>query len=176
MIKSLNILILLFLAIKSYPALIPTNVHIPNNEELRGDKHLEAFKDFKDATKTSGRPFPKPQSQILTDIQQILDERDFSFQYGKSSVVCDLLNLAFNRFYKIIFRPQTYDIRGDGVTNRVRKLNSPIKKNKENIIGQPRLLKRVIVNVQMPCEDYPSLESDESCLYLILCFKKKSKK
>ena len=167
MIKNIIILALLFLTIKSYLALIPTNAHIPTNEELRGDKHLESFKDFKDATKTSGRPFPKPQSQILTDIQQILDEKDFSFQYGKSSVVCDLLNLAFNRFYKIIFRPETYDKRSDSVTNRVRKLNIPIKKNK-NIIGQARLLKRVIVNVQMPCEDYPSLESDESCLYLIL--------
>jgi hypothetical protein len=161
MLKILSLLILMIFVTKPFLAL--SNHHLPTNEELRGRKNLEDI-----VSKTPGTPFPKPQSQIVTDTQQILDQKDFSFQYGKSSVVCDLLNLAFNRFYKIIFRPQSYDIKGDGVLiNQVKKLHRQNKETKENTINQARLLKRVIINVQMPCEDYPSLESDESCLYSI---------
>jgi len=157
MLKILSLLILMILVIKPFSAL--SNLHLPTNEELRGSKNLGDI-----VPKTPGTPFPKPQSQIVTDTQQILDEKEFSFQYGKSSVVCDLLNLAFNRFYKIIFRPQSYDMRGDGVSmDQVKKLHRKNKEIKENIMNQARLLKRVIINVQMPCEDYPSLESDESC-------------
>ena len=135
---------------------------IITNKEIRGSQNLKNI-----VAKTPGRPFPKPQSQIVTDVQQILIEKEFTFQYGKGSVVCDLLSIAFTRFYKIIFRPQNYDINGNG-SSRVKKVryqnkNQPFDNQQKNV----RLLKRVLINVQLPCEDYPTLESDESCLYFL---------
>lgn len=119
--------------------------------------------------KSRGKPFPKPQTHITTDNQHFLDERAFSFQYVHGSVVCDLLSTAFNRYYKIIFRPQNLEIvKSQGST--IRKIARELSSNKLNTKNKlPKkhsvsILKRVLVNIQLPCEDYPNLESDESCI------------
>jgi hypothetical protein len=106
---------------------------------------------------TPGQLFPKPQFLIQTDTQHYLNARDFSFKYTKNSFVCDLLTNAFNRYYKIIFTPNEYE-----TARYVKRLK---RKTTSNNSTQARsYLKRVLVNVARPCEDYPSLESDESCL------------
>lgn len=112
------------------------------NEILRGSS--KDIKKLKSPARGQGKPFPKPQSYLTTDTVHYLDERAFSFQYVQGSVVCDVLSGAFNRYYKIIF--QHYS-------------NKP-NRNKN---AKDSLLKRVVVNIHQPCEDYPSLDSDESC-------------
>ena len=124
--------------------------HKISNEELRASKNLKIV------PKTPGRPFPKPQSQVITDVQQLLDEKNFSFQYGKGSVVCDVLSVAFKRYYDIIFRPQN-------IATNVRKIARSHKDSETKINPKASLIKKVTMNVQEPCEDYPSLDSDESC-------------
>lgn len=101
-------------------------------------------------SKSRGQPFPRPQSHVSVDTQNRLDTREFLFVYARDSSACDLLSDAFNRYYKIIFggshRPQT-------------RFSRSTDKN-----DNKKLLKRVIVSVEEPCEKkYPSLESDESC-------------
>lgn len=109
--------------------------------------------------KSKGKPFPQPQSYISTETQHTLDERAFHFQYATGSVACELLSSAFNRYYKIIFRPQEFTY-AKGVSIKKLFKTHPKKANKT---GDATLLKRVVVNIRDPCEDYPSLESDESC-------------
>ena len=109
--------------------------------------------------KSKGRPLPQPQSYISTETQHTLDERAFHFQYATGSVACELLSSAFNRYYKIIFRPQEFTY-AKGVSIKKLFKTHPKKANKT---GDTTLLKRVVVNIRDPCEDYPSLESDESC-------------
>ena len=114
----------------------------------------------------SGTPFPMPQQFVQTSTQHFLDSRAFSFQHVPGSVVCDLLSTAFNRYYKIIFRPNQYET----AKNVVNLRNSDTKRNQKNNRLKSSLLKRVQVKVLLPCEDYPSLESDESCNIKYLCY------
>ena len=114
------------------------------NEILRGSSNNN--KNLKSPARGQGKPFPKPQSYLTTDTVHYLDERAFSFQYVQGSVVCDLLSSAFNRYYKIIFQHFS---------------NKPNRNKNQNV--KDSLLKRVVVNVHQPCENYPSLDSDESC-------------
>ena len=113
--------------------------------------------------KAPGQPWPLPQQITSNSIVHSLDARAFAFQYAESSQVCQLLTSAFNRYYKIIFLPESYEI----VSNRnfVKKVKSN-KKSYKSSVADPTLLKRIVVNVQLPCEDYPTLDSDESCKYL----------
>jgi hypothetical protein len=108
--------------------------------------------------RSSGTLFPKPQFVIQSQVQHYLNSKEFSFSYVKTSVVCDLLDNAFNRYYKIIFTPTEYET----AVNNVRKVKRREEKQRE--VKEPRsFLKRVVVDLHSPCEDYPSLESDESC-------------
>lgn len=102
--------------------------------------------------KSRGQVFPKPQSQITTDTQHRLDEHNFEFQFARGSHVCDVLSLAFNRYYKIIFRPHE--------KTRLSRQFESLELHQDH---RESFLKRVIVDVKEPCQDYPSLESDESC-------------
>jgi hypothetical protein len=112
---------------------------------LNGNKFFK-----KNAHKLLGKPVPMPQTYITSDSQHYLDEQEFSFKFIKDSVVCDVVNLAFYRYHRIIFRPEE-----NFQVKRVKRHHmSPAKK--------ANLLKNVLVKVALPCEDYPSLESDES--------------
>ena len=104
-----------------------------------------------------------PQSITTGTDLHSLDARAFSFQYAETSQVCELLTAAFNRYYKIIFLPENYEI----IENKkfVKKVKSNRKSPKTAVSDS--LLKRIVVNVQEPCEDYPSLDSDESCKLLL---------
>lgn len=104
----------------------------------------------KNSYKALGKPVPMPQTYITSDSQHFLDEQEFSFKFVKDSVVCDVINLAFYRYHRIIFRPEE--------NFQVRR----IKRNHMSSVNKANLLKNVLVNVVLPCEDYPTLESDES--------------
>lgn len=125
-------------------------------EKEQREKHLRHI-----LPKSRGRPFPQPQYYVSTDTQHVLDERAFAFQYASGSVVCEILSSAFNRYYKIIFQPQLLDF-ARGV-RRARLVNKPNPSSRSHP-NRASLLKRVLVNIKTPCEDYPSLESDESCI------------
>jgi hypothetical protein len=109
--------------------------------------------------KTEGRPIPLPQTYTSSNKQTALNHRGFKFAYEKGSYVCDVVTLAFDRYAKLIFNPQLYEINTGHAT--VRK----IKKSKANYnkIYDGDLLERLVVKVNQPCVEYPSLESDESC-------------
>ena len=109
--------------------------------------------------KSPGQPWPLPQSMITGTNIYSIDARAFSFQYAETSQTCDILTNAFNRYYKIIFLPQNYDIIEN--KNFVKKVKTNKKPKTENLFDGN--LKRLVVNVQQPCEDYPNLDSDESC-------------
>jgi hypothetical protein len=112
-----------------------------------------------------GQPFPKPQSLSQTDKQFSLDARVFSFHHAQDSVVCDLITNAFNRYYKIIFKPAQYamEIGGRPVT----RARSPGESSFPRVnIDQ---LERVVVKVETECENYPSLDSNESCKTKYIC-------
>lgn len=111
-------------------------------------------------SKSRGQPFPKPQEYLSTNNQNQLDKKSFSFHYVAKSQVCDVVSLAFNRYYKSIFEPHKYQIiENVNLVSKKRRANK-LKKFKEQ---DKQLLNKLWVNVQEPCEDYPSLESDESC-------------
>lgn len=101
------------------------------------------------------QPFPKPQYMVQTQIQHYLDARAFAFHYQPGSQVCDLITVAFNRYYKIIFNPSQLR-RGKPARRRGMK--------KSQFKGD--LLKRATVNIKLPCEEYPNDQSDESCMII----------
>jgi hypothetical protein len=110
-------------------------------------------------TADPGQPFPKPQSLTQTDRQFYLDPRGFTFAHAQDSVVCDLITNAFSRYYKIIFNPEQYAAE-IGSRQLYRSKPTITLKPGERNIDQ---LDRVIVKVKTECEDYPSIDSDESC-------------
>ncbi|CAF0706116.1 unnamed protein product [Brachionus calyciflorus] len=96
---------------------------------------------------TKGQIFPKPQNQVTFDNRNILNKKNFHFEYSKESQVCDVISIAFNRYYKIIF--------GSQYLRNMNDVPSQLKSDASS-------LNRLLVNVHEPCEEYPSLESDES--------------
>lgn len=121
-------------------------------ENLNKNSRNSKIHKLKNVPRNKGKPLPIPQSYISTDTQHNLDERNFKFQFVKGSFVCDVVTLAFYRYHKIIFRPTDLF--------HVKK----IMKKETKLPGKSSqgLLKNVFVNIHTACEDYPSLESDES--------------
>lgn len=125
---------------------------------------------------TAGEPWPKPQS-IQTTFQQfaVLPDK-FHFLINETSQSCDILTNAFIRYYKAIFFPQTYlsYVLGSSFSwntndyNRRPRVN--IRKNLSHIVDVP-LLESLNVHVQQLCDQWPSLESNESCkkTYCLFC-------
>lgn len=107
---------------------------------------------------TKGRPVPLPQIYNTSDSQSFLNHREFAFVYEKDSVICDVVTLALDRYANIIFEPHLYEINKNR-PNRVRKIET---EQRREFRDQESMLKKLLVNVQQPCEDYPKLESDES--------------
>lgn len=128
---------------------------------LRKDKRyqLQEPDQLNIVAKSVGRPVPMPQVYATMDTQHVIDAKAFSFQYAKGSVVCNLLSNAFNRYYKIIFKPLEYEM-FEGRHSLVKPIRRGGKATNKSTGAS--VLKRVVVNIHEPCEDYPSLESDES--------------
>jgi len=121
---------------------------------------------------TVGEVWPKPQSIETTNEQYSIHPSTFHFVLNEKSQQCDLLTNAFIRYYKIIFYPHTYLSSILSKTNdfiRQPQLDKFLIKNLSNNTDIP-LLKDVYVNVQTPCDEWPRLESNESCnlFYFVL--------
>jgi hypothetical protein len=129
------------------------------NINAKFESHLKDWINV--VAKSPGKPWPLPQSMISGTNVYSLDSRAFSFQYAETSQVCQLLTTAFNRYYKIIFLPENYEI----VENKNFVKRNKKRKSRPDKIQDGSLLKRIIVNVQQACEDYPTLDSDESCKF-----------
>ena len=129
-------------------------------QRLSDPKNLLGLEDNFEV-KTSGRPVPLPQIYKPSSTQYSLSPKKFEFEYAQGSYVCEVVTLAFNRYHKIIFRPTAYEI-NENQRGSVRKLkrNKPINNKRYQ---QADSIQKVLVNVRNPCEEYPSLESDESC-------------
>lgn len=121
------------------------------------------LKDWIDITpKSIGQPWPLPQSVVQRNDVRMLDSRVFSFQFTNNSQVCDLVTDAFSRYFKIIFQPTEYEIiPGRRVVKKARKFRQQ-KFKRPTASYEDSLLKRLVISIKNPCEDYPTLDSDES--------------
>jgi len=116
---------------------------------------------------TIGQPWPKPQSIITTTKQLIIPSDLFHFRLNETSETCDLLTNAFIRYYRLIFYPDTYlsniiNLSSFSSINNDHIHSSMKNKNLYNINDIP-LLKDLFVNVEQGCDQWPNLESNESC-------------
>ncbi len=108
-----------------------------------------------------GEPWPKPQSVQTTAQQFAIHPAVFHFSVNSTSQTCDLLTSALDRYYRLIFFPQTYlnyILNPGSVNNQTEHIP------KINLAGlRAPLLESLNVYIQQPCDQYPSLESNESC-------------
>lgn len=115
---------------------------------------------------TIGEPWPKPQSIQTTPQRFAILPSTFHFLINETSQSCDLLTSAFDRYYTIIFFPQTY------LSHILRSPPTPptnyrmIKKNSSNLANASFLMD-LSVYIEQPCDEWPSLESNESCKKII---------
>ena len=109
-----------------------------------------------------GEPWPKPQS-IQTTTQQFAVHPDaFHFMVNSTSQTCDILTSALDRYFRVIFYPQSYlkyIIHPEAVSHDIKPT---VEKSLGDLCDMP-MLKRLDIYIQQPCDQYPSLESDESC-------------
>lgn len=111
---------------------------------------------------TRGQPWPLPQSIRTTAEQFSLNPILFRFQINETSQSCDTLTGAIDRYYQIIFYPDKYLPNVIGFPQGIRrKINS--NRNYTRIQTQ-NTLEKLYINVQEPCDRFPSLESNESCM------------
>jgi hypothetical protein len=111
---------------------------------------------------TVGQPWPKPQSSETGPQQLAVQPSAFHFLVNSTSQTCDILTSAFDRYYRLIFFPHSYlkhILNPDSVDNE--KPFQPRKRSAD--LHDTPLLKRLNVHIQQPCDQFPSLESDESC-------------
>jgi hexosaminidase len=109
-----------------------------------------------------GQAWPKPQSIQTTPQQFALDSRAFHFLVNSTSQSCDLLTSALDRYYKLIFFPQLYL---NHILSPELEFNEKQHKPKGALadLSDASPLKRLNIHIQQPCDQWPSLESDESC-------------
>lgn len=120
------------------------------------DSKLDSYQDD---SQVDG-PVPMPQVYKPSDTHSKLDKKNFEFKLHKGSFTCDVITLAFDRYYKILFQPDAYEINPGKQT--IRKVST---KSHQNFTDDYRTLITVFVNVEQACEEYPTLESDETCTY-----------
>jgi hypothetical protein len=109
-----------------------------------------------------GNPMPMPQVYEKSSSLHSLNSHEFSFGFAKNSFTCDLTILAFNRYHKIIFNPLEYAI-GEKTFSKEKKKRT--LNTSKTISRERNNLKKLLVNINQPCKsnEYPSLDSDESC-------------
>jgi hypothetical protein len=106
---------------------------------------------------TNGYPWPMPQSMKTSDERLIISPS--SFRFILNSTGCDLIVNAFERYYQMIFFPKTY-------LNYI--LNKSFEKQNSfeinvNELNDAKILKHLQIKIEDPCDEWPSLESNESC-------------
>jgi hypothetical protein len=115
--------------------------------------------------KAPGSVFPKPQVQAFSNTQFKLNSHSFAFVYKPGSVKCSLLTEAFDRIYRIIFKPYEYAA-SINKRDQIRKKKMFFGDNERLanfVYNNETLVNNIEVNIDNACEDYPTLDSDESC-------------
>jgi hypothetical protein len=111
---------------------------------------------------TVGEAWPKPQS-VQTASQQLAVHPDaFHFLVNSTGQTCDLLTNALDRYFRLTFYPQSYlnyILHPQSARNEMKPTS---RKSLADLRDAP-ILKRLNIYVQQPCDQYPSLESNESC-------------
>jgi len=107
-----------------------------------------------------GSPWPLPASMTTTENFQQIDAMLFHFNVTSHS--CDILEVAFVRYFDVIFHGQPFHEKYSGVDARKMEKN-----NDQQLLFKPVTsgdgLKSLDVALQNECEKWPSLEMDESC-------------
>ena len=117
--------------------------------------HQEGFKAQPlKITQTIGQPWPAPKEMNSTSQVFGIDAYNFFFRDPKG---CEILEDAFVRYQKLIFEPGSRAKRAALKFQPWRALTS--QKLKAGMVSS------LMVNVIKPClaDEFPSLESDESC-------------
>ena len=138
----------------------PTDCRKSENEILRGSRIVRVEQS------KYGSVVPKPQFFQAYENQFYINPILFSFALSAESQTCDLIWLAFKRYYNIIFNPQNYEIISN--EKKVTKLRKPDLDL--HIKDEDQILTQLMVTVIQPCEKYPTLESDESCKFIKISF------
>lgn len=103
---------------------------------------------IKTAAPQRGFPWPQPASISTTSSSFVVSPYEFRFRVV--GVTCDILDEAIVRYFRIVF----YD--GKERPNR-RSKDSALR------FEARKHLTHLDVEVQNACEEYPSLDMDESC-------------
>lgn len=107
-------------------------------------------------TPTQGVPWPYPKAYRTTDFVNTIDAASFRFNIVGSD--CDILRDAAVRYQKAIF--------GNLLSSKEKYLKFVPRSERKWL--QTRL-SQLAVSVTAPCEEqYPSLESDETCMYIVI--------
>jgi hypothetical protein len=111
---------------------------------------------------TVGQPWPLPQTFQTTNQKLGINPAAFHFLVNATGQTCDLLTSAFDRYYRMIFFPESYldYILNPGSIDN--KIKHPRRKHLAHLADVP-LFMHLDVLVRTPCDQYPTLESDESC-------------
>jgi hexosaminidase len=96
-----------------------------------------------------GTVLPLPQKIMQTPTQHVIAKGSFHFETTADTEPCELLRIAFDRYYKIIFNsPSSSQIR---FNNNYNQFNS-----------QKVIINRCVVRLEKNgCQQYPILESNE---------------
>ena len=128
---------------------------------IHGKPPYGSLKSF-NVDRTVGQPWPLPQSMQVTAQQYAIHPAAFHFLVNQSSQTCDLLTSALDRYYRLTFFPQTYF---DYIFNpeSINKQKEPKLKRSLDDLHDVPMLNRLNVFIQQTCDQYPTLESNESC-------------
>ena len=111
---------------------------------------------------STGQTWPKPQSMQTTAQQFAVHPDAFHFLVNSTSQTCDVLTNALDRYFRLIFFPQSYM---NYILNP-KSADTQTKQKPRKTLADLRdtpALQRLNVYIQQPCDQYPSLESNESC-------------
>jgi len=107
-----------------------------------------------------GSPWPLPASMNTSTNFQPIDAMLFRFSVTKHS--CDTLEVAFLRYFDIIFHGQPFHKRSSGVD-----MGKMEERDSQQLLFKPKTsdggLTSLDVALLNECEKWPSLEMDESC-------------
>ena len=128
---------------------------------IHGDQVRPSLRPPRLRTST-GQTWPKPQSMQTTAQQFAVHPDAFHFLVNSTSQTCDILTNALDRYFRLIFYPQSYM----SYILNPKSADSQIKQKPKKTLADLRdapILQRLNVYIQQPCDQYPSLESNESC-------------
>lgn len=108
------------------------------------NSRLEKYNARPAVLATSGSPWPLPRNMTTSQFQYQVYADNFKFMVDAGTPSCDIIIQAFARYKVITFGPQSE-------TLKFRR-----RPNKKNAINQ------LTVHYDKPCDQYLSLESDES--------------